>query len=103
MGIGIGLGYVDIAYAKAGTEIKIQIRKKCCGQSRKLPFLKMKTIETCVSPDLLELHELTNKTVIVVDIFRASSTIVTALSNGVNTILPVKDLDQCKAYKKKAG
>ncbi|AEL26516.1 2-phosphosulfolactate phosphatase [Cyclobacterium marinum] len=61
----------------------------------------MKTIETCVSPDLLELHELTNKTVIVVDIFRASSTIVTALSNGVNTILPVKDLDQCKAYKEK--
>ncbi|MBI0399849.1 MAG: 2-phosphosulfolactate phosphatase [Cytophagales bacterium] len=61
----------------------------------------MKTIETCVSPDLLELHELTNKTVIVVDIFRASSTMVTALSNGVNTILPVKDLDQCKAYKEK--
>lgn len=59
----------------------------------------MKTIETCVSPDLLDLHELTNKTVIVVDIFRASSTMVTALSNGVKTIVPVRDLDQCMAYK----
>ena len=59
----------------------------------------MKTIETCVSPDLLELHELTNKTVIVVDIFRASSTMVTALANGVKTIVPVRDLDQCMAYK----
>ena len=61
----------------------------------------MKTIETCISPDLLDLHELANKTVIVVDIFRASSTMVTALSNGVNSIVPVKDLDQCKSYKKK--
>ncbi|WP_339925831.1 2-phosphosulfolactate phosphatase [uncultured Cyclobacterium sp.] len=61
----------------------------------------MKTIETCISPDLLELHELANKTVIVVDIFRASSTMVTALSNGVNVIVPVKDLDECKAYKKR--
>lgn len=60
----------------------------------------MKTIETCISPDLLDLHELANKTVIVVDIFRASSTMVTALSNGVNSIVPVKDLDQCKSYKK---
>lgn len=61
----------------------------------------MKTIETCISPDLLDLHELTNKTVIVVDIFRASSTMVTALSNGVHTIVPVRDLDHCKAYKEK--
>ncbi|WP_339902205.1 2-phosphosulfolactate phosphatase [uncultured Cyclobacterium sp.] len=59
----------------------------------------MKTIETCVSPDLLDLHELTNKTVIVVDIFRASSTMVTALSNGVKTIVPVRDLNQCMTYK----
>ncbi len=63
----------------------------------------MKTIETCISPDLLDLHEFANKTVIVVDIFRASSTMVTALSNGVNIIVPVKDLEQCKAYKKEDG
>jgi 2-phosphosulfolactate phosphatase len=60
----------------------------------------MKSIETCVSPDLINLHELAQKTVVIVDIFRASSTMVTALSNGVQTIVPVRDLDECKAYKK---
>jgi len=60
----------------------------------------MKSIETCISPDLINLHDLVNKTVVVVDIFRASSTMVAALSNGVKTIIPVRDLDECKTYKK---
>lgn len=41
MGIGIGLGYVDIAYTKAGTEIAISIRKKNIPATvKKLPLLK---------------------------------------------------------------
>ncbi|MBD3627083.1 2-phosphosulfolactate phosphatase [Cyclobacterium sp.] len=60
----------------------------------------MNTIETCLSPELIHLHQIKGKTVVVVDIFRASSTMVTALANGVQCILPVKDLEQCRAYKK---
>ncbi|MFO7823414.1 MAG: 2-phosphosulfolactate phosphatase [Cyclobacterium sp.] len=59
----------------------------------------MRTIETCISPELIHLHQIKGKTVVVVDIFRASSTMVTALANGVSCILPVKDLEQCRAYK----
>ncbi|WP_163381885.1 glycine cleavage system aminomethyltransferase GcvT [Cyclobacterium sp. SYSU L10401] len=41
MGIGIGLGYVDIAYAKPGTPIAISVRKKNIqAMVEKLPLLK---------------------------------------------------------------
>ncbi|WP_154855552.1 2-phosphosulfolactate phosphatase [Cyclobacterium xiamenense] len=61
----------------------------------------MRNIETCISPELIHLHDLTQKTVVVVDIFRASSTMVTALSNGVRCIKPLSDLDECRNYKNK--
>ncbi|SHN27396.1 2-phosphosulfolactate phosphatase [Cyclobacterium lianum] len=59
----------------------------------------MRTISTCLSPELIHLHDTKGKIVVVVDIFRASSTMVTALSNGVSCIVPVEDLEQCRAYK----
>ncbi|WP_200974203.1 glycine cleavage system aminomethyltransferase GcvT [Echinicola sp. 20G] len=41
MGIGIGLGYVDIAYAKPGTEIAVSVRNKnLAAVVEKLPLLK---------------------------------------------------------------
>jgi 2-phosphosulfolactate phosphatase len=61
----------------------------------------MRNIETCISPELIHLHELTGKTVVVVDIFRASSTMVTALANGVQCIKPISDLEECRNYKRK--
>jgi 2-phosphosulfolactate phosphatase len=57
----------------------------------------MKNIEICLSPDLIHLHDLTDKLVVVVDIFRATSTMIAALANGVNSILPVADLETCRA------
>jgi aminomethyltransferase len=40
MGIGIGLGYVDVAYAKPGTRIGIEVRKKSLEATiKKLPLL----------------------------------------------------------------
>jgi aminomethyltransferase len=40
MGIGIGLGYVDLAYAKPGTRIGIEVRKKSLEATvKKLPLL----------------------------------------------------------------
>lgn len=61
----------------------------------------MKKIEVCLSPELIHLYDSRGKIVIIVDIFRASSTIVAALANGVSSITPFKDLNACKAMQEK--
>lgn len=55
----------------------------------------MRTIEVCLSPELIHQHELAGKTVVVVDIFRATSCIVTGLANEVAAIKPVAEVDEC--------
>ena len=56
----------------------------------------MRSIEVCFSPELIHLHEVTGKLVVVVDIFRATSTMVAALAHGVTEILPFSDLEACR-------
>jgi 2-phosphosulfolactate phosphatase len=56
----------------------------------------MRKIEVCLSPELIHLYDLTEKIVVVVDIFRATSTMVTAMANGVTRILPVSGLEACR-------
>lgn len=58
----------------------------------------MKKIEVCFTPSLIHHHDLTGKIIVVVDIFRASTTIVTALANGVSSMLPVADLESCRLH-----
>jgi len=57
----------------------------------------MNSIEVCFSPELIHLHEVKGKIVVVVDIFRATSTMVAALVSGVTEILPFADLEECRA------
>ena len=57
----------------------------------------MNSIEVCFSPELIHLHEVEGKIVVVVDIFRATSTMVAALASGVKEILPFADLEACRA------
>ena len=57
----------------------------------------MNSIEVCFSPELIHLHEVSGKLVVVVDIFRATSTMVAALAHGVTEILPFADLEACRA------
>lgn len=59
----------------------------------------MRKIEVCFSPELIHLHELKSKIVVVVDIFRATSTMVAALAHGVREILPLADLESCQLMK----
>jgi 2-phosphosulfolactate phosphatase len=61
----------------------------------------MKTIETCLTPDMLRYHDLSNKTVVVIDIFRATSCIVTALAHGVQSIIPVATVAEAKLLQNK--
>ncbi|EIM76918.1 2-phosphosulfolactate phosphatase [Nitritalea halalkaliphila LW7] len=57
----------------------------------------MKTVSICLTPALRELYEVSGRIVVVVDIFRASSTMVAALCEGVDHIIPVADQEECRA------
>ncbi|QDH77590.1 2-phosphosulfolactate phosphatase [Echinicola soli] len=59
----------------------------------------MNKIEVCLSPELIHLHDLKGKIVVVVDIFRATSTMVTGLANKVTSITPVAGLEACRDMK----
>jgi len=61
----------------------------------------MRKIEVCLSPELIHLYDLNDKVVVVVDIFRATSTMITALANGVKSITPVADLETCRDFQAK--
>lgn len=57
----------------------------------------MKTIDVCLSPDLMHLYDVRDRTVVVVDVFRATSCMTTAFAHGVQSITPHADLEECKA------
>ena len=62
----------------------------------------MNKVEICFSPELIHLHSLENKIVVVVDIFRATSTMIAALANGITEIKTFADLEECRQMSKKA-
>lgn len=57
-----------------------------------------RTIDVCLSPDLIDLYELEGKIVVVVDILRATSVMVTAMAHGAREIIPVATLDEARSY-----
>ena len=61
----------------------------------------MSTINTCVSPQLLPLHSIDDQTVVVVDILRATSSMITAFAYDVASITPVPTLAECRTLKEK--
>jgi len=56
----------------------------------------MPKIDVCLTPDLLHLYKVKERIVVVVDILRATSCIVTGLASGVKSITPVATLQECK-------
>ncbi|MFC6997617.1 2-phosphosulfolactate phosphatase [Rufibacter roseus] len=59
----------------------------------------MPSIDVCFSPTLLPLYALEGKIAVAVDVLRATSSMVTALANGVEHIAPVSELEACWAFK----
>lgn len=59
----------------------------------------MKKLEVCFTPDLLHHFSLENKVVVVIDIFRATTTMVSAFANGIPSITPVATLEECTTLK----
>jgi 2-phosphosulfolactate phosphatase len=54
-------------------------------------------LHTILSPKLLELYDVSNSIVVIIDVFRATSTISTALYNGATKVIPVEAVDKCIA------
>ncbi|MFM8710706.1 MAG: 2-phosphosulfolactate phosphatase, partial [Sphingomonadales bacterium] len=44
---------------------------------------------TSLSPALLHLYDLSDSVVVIIDVFRATSTIASALYNGARAVIPV--------------
>ena len=52
-------------------------------------------LHTVLSPKLLQLYDCDNSIVVIIDVFRATSTIATALYNGASRIIPVDTVEKC--------
>jgi len=61
----------------------------------------LKTIDVCLTPRLIPDFELEDKVVVVVDVLRATTCIITALSHGVDRLLPVETLEEAASYQAK--
>jgi 2-phosphosulfolactate phosphatase len=60
-------------------------------------------IETCFSPSLLHLYDIKESIVVIIDVFRATSTIAAALEQGAKEIIPVSGVDECIQLGEKLG
>ncbi len=52
-------------------------------------------LEVCLSPALLHLFDTKDRIVVIIDVFRATSTIAAALDNGAKSIIPVATVEEC--------
>lgn len=57
----------------------------------------MRNIEVCLSPKLIGEYGAKGKIVVVVDILRATSCMVTAFAHGAKAIFPIETIEECKA------
>lgn len=52
-------------------------------------------LHTILSPRLLDIYDVSESIVVIIDVFRATSTIATALYNGATRIIPVDTVEKC--------
>ena len=55
-------------------------------------------IDVCFSPALYPVYHNPEAIVVVVDVFRATTTMAAAFSNGVRSIRPVATVEEAEAY-----
>lgn len=55
-------------------------------------------IEVCLTPALIDLYAIENSIVVVIDILRATSSIVYGIDNGAQAIIPVAQVEECMNY-----
>jgi 2-phosphosulfolactate phosphatase len=55
-------------------------------------------LHVCLSPALIPLYQVEDYIVVIVDIFRATSSICYGIDNGAEAIIPVAEVEECAAY-----
>jgi 2-phosphosulfolactate phosphatase len=58
-------------------------------------------LQVCLSPSLIPLFEVEDAIVVIIDIFRATSSICYGIDNGAEAIIPVAEVEECVAYQEK--
>ncbi|ADY53920.1 2-phosphosulfolactate phosphatase [Pseudopedobacter saltans DSM 12145] len=61
--------------------------------------MQKRNLEVCLTPVLLPLYNIENSIVVVIDIFRATSSICYGIANGAEAIIPVAKVEECLSYK----
>jgi len=61
--------------------------------------MQKRNLEVCLTPVLLPLYQIENSIVVVIDIFRATSSICYGIANGAEAIIPVAKVEECLSYK----
>ena len=60
-----------------------------------------KTVEVCLSPELIHQVDLDGSVAVIVDILRATSCITAGIGSGIDHIIPFRDLDECRSMRNK--
>lgn len=63
--------------------------------------MDQKKLEVCLTPALISLYDVEEYIVVIVDIFRATSSICYGIENGAEAIIPVSEVEACSAYREK--
>ena len=61
----------------------------------------MTQLNVCLSPSLIPLYKVEDYVVVIIDIFRATSSICYGIENGAEAIIPVSEVEECAAYREK--
>jgi 2-phosphosulfolactate phosphatase len=62
-----------------------------------------KELHVCLTPALIPLYKVEDYVVVIIDIFRATSSICYGIDNGAEAIIPVAEVAECAAYRKKGN
>ncbi|MDB5110079.1 MAG: comB [Mucilaginibacter sp.] len=58
-------------------------------------------LKVCLTPALLPLYNAEDYIVVIIDIFRATTSICYGIENGATAIIPVSEVEECIAYREK--
>jgi 2-phosphosulfolactate phosphatase len=61
--------------------------------------MSARNLEVCLTPALLHLYDIRESVVVVIDIFRATSSICYGIENGAEAIIPVATVETCESYR----
>ena len=65
--------------------------------------MQQRKLEVCITPALLHLYDISQSIVVVIDIFRATTSICYGIENGAEAIIPVATVEICESHRTSEG